>query len=73
MRKRQSGDKSPHVGSRGRDYLRPDEAKALIKAAGKLGRRSLRLIYRHGLRASEARDVIPPPVITTHEGDSRIG
>jgi integrase len=46
-----------------RDYLRPDEANALIEAAGKVGRQPLRgqcllrLIYRHGLRASEARDV----------------
>ena len=62
MRKSQSANKSPHVGNRGRDYLRPDEANALIEAAGKLGRQPLRdrcllrLIYRHGLRASEARD-----------------
>jgi integrase len=63
MRKSQSANKSPHVGSRARDYLRPDEANALIEAASKVGRRPLRdecllrLIYRHGLRASEARDV----------------
>ena len=62
MRKSQSANKSPHVVSRGRDYLRPDEANALIEAAGKVGRQPLRdqcllrLIYRHGLRASEARD-----------------
>jgi integrase len=62
MRKSQSANKSPHVDSRGRDYLRPDEANALIEAAGKAGRQPfrdqclLRLIYRHGLRASEARD-----------------
>ena len=62
MRKSQSANKSPHVGSRGRDYLRPDEANALIEAAGKVGRQPLRdqcllrLLYRHGLRASEARD-----------------
>src|SRR5580700_8234017 len=54
--------KSPHVAGRERDYLRPDEANALIEAAGKVGRQPLRdqcllrLIYRHGLRASEARD-----------------
>jgi site-specific recombinase XerD len=42
--------------------IRPDEANALIEAAGKVGRQPLRdqcllrLIYRHGLRASEARD-----------------
>ena len=62
MRKSRSVNKSPHVGSRGRDYLRPDEANALIEAAGKVGRQPLRdqcllrLIYRHGLRASEARN-----------------
>jgi site-specific recombinase XerD len=62
MRKSRSANKSPHVGSRGRDYLRPDEANALIEAAGKVGRQPLRdqcllrLIYRHGLRSSEARD-----------------
>ncbi len=62
MRKSQSANKTPHVGSRGRDYLRPDEANGLIGAAGKVGRQPLRdqcllrLIYRHGLRASEARD-----------------
>jgi type 1 fimbriae regulatory protein FimB/type 1 fimbriae regulatory protein FimE len=49
---------SPHVD---RDYLRPDEANALIDAAGRAGRQPLRdqvlvrLIYRHGLRASEAK------------------
>jgi len=58
MRKTGSADKSPHVG---RDYLRPDEANALIDAAGKLGRQRLRdqvllrLMYRHGLRASEGK------------------
>jgi integrase len=47
----------------GRDYLRPDEANAVINAAGQLGGQRLRdqvllrLIYRHGLRASEARYV----------------
>jgi len=62
MRKSQSANKTPHVVSRGRDYLRPDEANALIEAAGKVGRQPLRdqcllrLIYRHGLRASEARN-----------------
>ena len=58
MRKRGSADKSPHVG---RDYLRPDEANTVIEAAGRLGRQRLRdqvllrLMYRHGLRASEAK------------------
>jgi site-specific recombinase XerD len=58
MRKRRSADKSPHVE---RDYLRPNEANAVIEAAGKVGRQRLRdqvllrLMYRHGLRASEAK------------------
>jgi type 1 fimbriae regulatory protein FimB len=43
-----------------RRYLRPDEARRLIEAAGKRGRYPfrdrvlVRLVYRHGLRASEA-------------------
>jgi type 1 fimbriae regulatory protein FimB len=43
-----------------RRYLRPDEAHRLIEAAGKRGRYPfrdkvlVRLVYRHGLRASEA-------------------
>jgi type 1 fimbriae regulatory protein FimE len=62
MHKSRSADKTPHVVSRGRDYLRPNEANGLIAAAGKAGRQPLRdqcllrLIYRHGLRASEARN-----------------
>jgi type 1 fimbriae regulatory protein FimB len=58
MRKAGLADKSPHVG---RDYLRPDEANAAIEAAGRVGRQRLRdqvllrLLYRHGLRASEAK------------------
>src|ERR1700722_12583822 len=62
MRQSRSANKSPHVVKRGRDYLRPDEANALIETAGKVGRQPLRdqcllrLIYRHGLRASKARD-----------------
>jgi hypothetical protein len=58
MRKRRSVDKSPHVG---RDYLRQNEANAVIEAAGRVGRQRLRdqvllrLMYRHGLRASEAK------------------
>ena len=58
MRKRRSPDISPHVE---REYLRPDEANAVIEAAGTVGRQRLRdqvllrLIYRHGLRASEAK------------------
>ena len=60
-----SNDESPHVARnpphRERDYLRPDEANRLIAAAGKRGRNPvrdvvlLRLTYRHGLRAKEAR------------------
>jgi type 1 fimbriae regulatory protein FimB/type 1 fimbriae regulatory protein FimE len=58
MRKKRSADESPHVG---RDYLRPNEANAVIEAAGRVGRQCLRdqvllrLMYRHGLRASEAK------------------
>jgi integrase len=58
MRKTASADKSPHVG---RDYLRADEANAVIEAASRAGRQRLRdqvllrLMYRHGLRASEAK------------------
>jgi integrase len=54
-----SNIKLPHV----RDYLRPEEANAVIAAAAKLGRNGLRdqvllrLMYRHGLRASEATNV----------------
>ena len=50
--------KKPKVGDR--RYLRPDEANRLFDAAGKRGRYPfrdkvlLRLVYRHGLRASEA-------------------
>src|SRR5262249_18176153 len=53
-----SADKKPKVTDR--RYLRPDEARRLIEAAGKRGRYPfrdrvmLRLIYRHGLRAREA-------------------
>ena len=58
MRRNDLPDKSPHVE---RDYLRPDEANAVIDAAGRVGRQRLRdqvllrLMYRHGLRASEAK------------------
>jgi type 1 fimbriae regulatory protein FimB/type 1 fimbriae regulatory protein FimE len=64
MRCAPSANKNPHVVRQrvvgDRDYLRPDEANAIIDAAGKVGRQGrrdqvlLRLIYRHGLRASEA-------------------
>jgi site-specific recombinase XerD len=58
MRRSRSVNKSPHVG---RDYLRPHEANAVIEAAGRVGRQRLRdqvllrLMYRHGLRASETK------------------
>jgi type 1 fimbriae regulatory protein FimB/type 1 fimbriae regulatory protein FimE len=58
MRKTASNDKKPNV--QGRRYLRPAEAHRLIEAAGKRGRYPfrdrvlVRLVYRHGLRASEA-------------------
>jgi len=46
-----------------RDYLTPTEANRVIAAAARIGRQQvrdqvlLRLIYRHGLRATEARNV----------------
>ncbi len=58
MHKTSSGNVSPHIE---RDYLIPDEANAVIEAAGRVGRQRLRdqvllrLMYRHGLRASEAK------------------
>lgn len=51
-------NKTPHDADR--DYLRPEEVNRLIEAAGRTGRQRLRdvvllrLIYRHGLRCSEA-------------------
>lgn len=62
MHESTSSAKSPHVAGqpRDRDYLRPDEANALISAAGRVGRQPLRdavllrLAYRHGLRCIEA-------------------
>src|SRR3954451_9499607 len=53
-----SNGKKPKVADR--RYLRPDEANRLIEAAGQRGRYRfrdkvlVRLVYRHGLRASEA-------------------
>ena len=53
-----SNGKKPKVTDR--RYLRPDEANRLIEAAGQRGRYPfrdqvlVRLVYRHGLRASEA-------------------
>jgi integrase len=46
-----------------RKYLSPDEARRVVEAAGKVGRQGerdrllLTLIYRHGLRVSEAVDL----------------
>ena len=63
MRSSVSGTKLPHIEKAGRDYLRPHEANAVITAAGRQGRNGLRdqvllrLMYRHGLRAAEARGV----------------
>jgi integrase len=57
MGKRPVCGKKPNVR---RKYLTPDEARRVIDAAGRVGRRKLRdqtlltLIYRHGLRVSEA-------------------
>lgn len=59
MAKATSAKLKPKV-EKGRLYLRPDEAHRLIAAAGKRGRYPerdmvlVRLVYRHGLRASEA-------------------
>ena len=61
MAKRAIGSVVPHVAER--DYLTPREANRMIDAAGKVGRNGLRdqvllrLMYRHGLRATEARHV----------------
>jgi integrase len=60
MRDTASNTKLPHVE---RAYLRPDEVNAMIAAAAKVGRNGvrdmvlLRLMYRHGLRAGEAKAV----------------
>ena len=58
MRRVVSSGKKPKV--QDRKYLRPSEARRLIEAAGKRGRYPfrdkvlIRMVYRHGLRASEA-------------------
>ena len=58
MRDSESGNEKPNVV--GRKYLMTDEVRRLIDAAGKVGRQAerdkvlLTLIYRHGLRVSEA-------------------
>jgi integrase len=62
MPKQGSTNEKPKVTGklRERRHLRPEEARKLIDAAGKRGRYRfhdrvfLRMIYRHGLRASEA-------------------
>ena len=66
MRQSVSTTKLPHVSKLPaveRDYLRPEEANAVIAAAAEVGRNGqrdhvlLRLMYRHGLRAGEAKGV----------------
>jgi type 1 fimbriae regulatory protein FimB/type 1 fimbriae regulatory protein FimE len=60
MRKSGSGGEKPKVR---RKYLSPDEARSVIEAVAKVGRQGerdkllLTLIYRHGLRVSEAVDL----------------
>lgn len=59
---RQSGSRSEKPSVR-RKYLSPDEARRVIEASAKVGRQAerdrllLTLIYRHGLRVSEAVDL----------------
>jgi integrase len=60
MQRSEAGGEKPNVR---RKYLSPDEARRLIEAAGGVGRRSerdkllLTLMFRHGLRVSEAIDL----------------
>ena len=60
MRERHSGNEKPNVR---RKYLSPDEARRVIEAAAKVGRQPerdkllLTVMYRHGLRLSEATDL----------------
>jgi integrase len=60
MRDQRSGGEMPNVR---RKYLSPDEARRLIEAAGRVGRKGerdklmLTLMYRHGLRVSEVTDL----------------
>src|SRR5262245_45701151 len=52
--------RQPNRATRTREYLTPDEVDRLVAAAGKVGRHSnrdqalLTVMYRHGLRVSEA-------------------
>ena len=61
MQETESGNVKPNDARR--KYLSPDEARRVVEAAGKVGRRGerdrllLTLIYRHGLRVSEAVDL----------------
>ena len=60
MHQKEIGGEKPNVR---RKYLSPDEARRLIEAAGNVGRQGerdkllLSLMYRHGLRVSEAVDL----------------
>jgi type 1 fimbriae regulatory protein FimE len=60
MRTEHSGGEKPNVR---RKYLSPDEARRVIEASARAGRQGerdrllLTLIYRHGLRVSEAVDL----------------
>src|ERR1700677_4615510 len=60
MRSEHSGGEKPNVR---RKYLSPDEARRVIEASARTGRQAerdkplLTLIYRHGLRGSEAGDL----------------
>jgi integrase len=60
MRQSETRGEKPNVR---RKYLSPDEARRVIEAAGQVGRQRerdkllLTLIYRHGLRVSEAIDL----------------
>jgi integrase len=61
MRKAETHNEKPNVVRR--KYLSPDEARRVIEAASKVGRQPerdkllLTMLYRHGLRLSEATDL----------------
>jgi integrase len=61
MRNAQSANEKPNVPKR--KFLSPDEARRVIETAAKIGRNPARdkllltLLYRHGLRLSEATDL----------------